>query len=133
MLSRNQEQEKIMFIIYQALFQYRLQKEIDIKSIIEETLEEDFDEVSIFIKEISVKVIKNYNEIKEIIEPNCQSWKFERINLVVIAILMLGIGEYKFVGDIEKPMIIDVCVKLAKKYGDERDYKFVNALLDRVL
>ncbi len=133
MLSRNQEQEKVMFIIYQVLFLSRLEKQYDIQNIIEETLELPYDEVSVFIKEVSIKVIKHHQEIKEVIEPNCLSWKYERINLIIISILMLGIGEYKFVGDVDKSIIIDVCVKLAKKYGDERDYKFVNALLDKVL
>ena len=65
--------------------------------------------------------------------PNCTTWKMERINLIVIAILMLAITEYKFVGGVEKSIIINVAVKLAHKYADEKDYKFVNALLDKVL
>ena len=89
--------------------------------------------LSVFVKETSIKVLKNYEELKNIIEPNCVNWKFSRINLVLIAILMLGIGEYKYVGNVDKAIIIDVCVKLAKKYGDEKDYRFINALLDKVL
>ena len=65
--------------------------------------------------------------------PNCTTWKMERINLVVISILMLGITEYKYIGNVDKSVIIDVCVKLAKKYADEKDYRFVNALLDKIL
>ena len=132
-LSRNQEQEKVFFIIYQTLFQVRIGREIDIVNIIEETMEDAFDNISVFVKETSIKVLKNYEELKNIIEPNCVNWKFNRINLVLIAILMLGIGEYKYVGGVDKAIIIDICVKLAKKYGDEKDYRFVNALLDKVL
>lgn len=133
MLSRNQEQEKIMFILYQVLFYHRMNKEFDIKEIIEDTLEMNYEDVSIFVKEVSIKVIKNYEQIKQIIEPNCIKWKFERINLIIIAILMLGIGEFNYVEGTNKAVIIDTCVKLAKKYGDEKDYRFVNALLDKVL
>ena len=96
-------------------------------------MEDAFDNISVFVKETSIKVLKNYEELKNIIEPNCVNWKFNRINLVLIAILMLGIGEYKYVGGVDKAIIIDICVKLAKKYGDEKDYRFVNALLDKVL
>lgn len=133
MLSRNQEQEQVMFILYQALFQYRLERDFDLVNIIEETLQVPYEEVSLFVKETSIKVLKNYDEIRSIIEPNLTTWKFERINLVIIAILMLGIGEYKYVQGVDKAIIIDVCVKLAKKYGDQKDYRFVNALLDKVL
>ena len=133
MLSRNQEQEKIMFIIYQILFLNRMKNDFDLVEVIEDTMEENYSDVSVFVKEVVVKCVKNYNEIYNLILPNCTTWKMERINLIVIAILMLAITEYKFVGGVEKSIIINVAVKLAHKYADEKDYKFVNALLDKVL
>ena len=33
----------------------------------------------------------------------------------------------------DKRVIIDVAVRLAKKYCDKDDYKFVNAILDNLL
>ena len=133
MLSRNQEQEKIMFIIYQILFLNRMKNDFDLIEVIEDTMEENYSDVSVFVKEVVVKCVKNYNEIYNLILPNCTTWKMERINLVVISILMLGITEYKYIGNVDKSVIIDVCVKLAKKYADEKDYRFVNALLDKIL
>ena len=35
--------------------------------------------------------------------------------------------------DVDKSVVIDVAVRLAKKYLDRDDYKFVNAILDNVL
>lgn len=133
MLSRNQEQEKIMFIIYQILFLNRMKNDFDLVEVIEDTMEKNYSDVSVFVKEVVVKCVKNYNEIYNLILPNCTTWKMERINLVVISILMLGITEYKYIGNVDKSVIIDVCVKLAKKYADEKDYRFVNALLDKIL
>lgn len=133
MLSRNQEQEKIMFIIYEVLFFNRMKSPFDIVEITENTMEENYEDVSTFVKEVTVKCLLNYEEIYNMILPNCTTWKMERINLIVIAILMLAITEYKFVGGVEKLIIINVAVKLAHKYADEKDYKFVNALLDKVL
>ena len=129
MLSRNQEQEKIMFIIYQILFLNRMKNDFDLVEVIEDTMEENYSDVSVFVKEVVVKCDEIYN----LILPNCTTWKMERINLVVISILMLGITEYKYIGNVDKSVIIDVCVKLAKKYADEKDYRFVNALLDKIL
>lgn len=133
MLSRNQEQEKIMFIIYEVLFFNRMKSPFDIVEITENTMEENYEDVSTFVKEVTVKCLLNYEEIYNMILPNCTTWKMERINLIVIAILMLAITEYKFVGGVGKSIIINVAVKLAHKYADEKDYKFVNALLDKVL
>lgn len=122
-----------MFILYQVLFMNRMEKEFDLVAIMEDTMEQPYDEISIFVKETAVKVVSHYAEIRAEIEPNCRTWKFDRINLIVIAILMLAIGEYRYVGDIDRNVVIDTAVKLTKKYADEKDYKFVNALLDRVL
>ena len=133
MLSRNQEQEKIMFIIYEVLFFNRMKSPFDIVEITANTMDENYENVSTFVKEVTVKCLLNYEEIYNIILPNCNTWKMERINLIVIAILMLAITEYKYVGGIEKSIIINVAIKLAHKYADEKDYKFVNALLDKVL
>lgn len=133
MLNRNQEQEKIMFIIYEVLFFNRMKSPFDIVEITENTMDENYENVSTFVKEVTVKCLLNYEEIYNIILPNCNTWKMERINLIVIAILMLAITEYKYVGGIEKSIIINVAIKLAHKYADEKDYKFVNALLDKVL
>ena len=58
-LSRNQEQEKLFFIIYQSLFYIRMNKEFDLVSIIEETMDADFSDVSIFVKETAVKVLSH--------------------------------------------------------------------------
>ena len=134
MLSRNQEQEKIMFIIYEVLFFNRMKSPFDIVEITTiNAIMLTVNNVSTFVKEVTVKCLLNYEEIYNIILPNCNTWKMERINLIVIAILMLAITEYKYVGGIEKSIIINVAIKLAHKYADEKDYKFVNALLDKVL
>ena len=52
MLSRSQEQEKIMFVLYQCLFYERLNNnQLDLQEMIEETFETQYDEVSVFAKE----------------------------------------------------------------------------------
>lgn len=133
MLTRNQEQEKIMFIIYQVLFFNRMKSDFDIVEIIESTMNQSYDEVDTFVKEVPVKCLTHYQEIVDLIVPNCTTWKFERINLIIVAILMMAICEYRYVGEIDKSVVINVAVKLTHKYADEKDYRFVNALLDKVL
>ena len=60
MLSRSQEQEKIMFVLYQCLFYERLNNnQPDLQEMIEETFETPYDEVSVFAKETIVKALKN--------------------------------------------------------------------------
>jgi transcription termination factor NusB len=37
------------------------------------------------------------------------------------------------VKEVDKKVVIDNAVKLAKKFVDEKDYAFINAILDKVL
>ena len=132
MLTRNQEQEKIMLSIYQYLFYQRMNKE-DIVDILSNVYNLPYDEVPLFSKEVCVKTLLHQEEIDQIISNNLVKWTLDRINLVAHSILLFSIGEFKYTNEISKPEIINVAVELAKKYLDDKDYKFINAILDKVL
>ena len=61
------------------------------------------------------------------------NWTFNRINKLEQALLILSYSHFYYVKDVDKKVVIDVAVKLAKKYLDSTDYKFVNAILDKTL
>ncbi len=133
--SRNEEQELAMTIIYDALVMENLNLKTgyDIKEIIEDVCDTPYEEVSLFVKEIVIKALNHKEEIISQIEPNLKNWKFSRLNLITQSIFLLSVAHYQFVKDIEKPIVINVAVSLAKKYVVEDDYKFINAVLDKVL
>ena len=134
MLSRNQEQEKMMQVIYQYLFYERNNEEYDIKELIESAFDMDYSEVNVYPKECVVKTLINRDEIDQVISENLsEKLKLSRINLVAHAILLFSIGEVKYVGEINKSSMINVAVELAKKYLDDGEYRFINAILDKVL
>ena len=80
-----------------------------------------------------VKALLHKSEIVEVIEPKLNKWKFDRLNRLAQSILLLSYAHYYYVKDVEKPVVIDVAIRLAKKYLDDGDYKFINAVLDEVL
>ena len=92
-----------------------------------------YDEISFFAKEVVIKALANVNDIKAIYQANMPKWNFDRINALERAILLMSYSNMKYIGKTDKKVIIDVAVRLAKKYLDKDDYKFVNAILDRVL
>lgn len=132
-LTRNKLQEKAMQILYSHLLLEQLGKSKDIVTLIEESCDLPFDEVDVFLKLSLVKAIKYKDELIEYATPYLRRWKFNRLNLTIQSILILSLTHYKFFPEMEKPIIIDVAVKLAKKYGDVTDYKFVNGILDNCL
>lgn len=134
MLSRNQSQEKMMTSIYNYLFNQKNGNDLDIKTIIEASFEADIDEVDVYSKEVIVKSLLNQDEINKEIEDNLsEKIKFNRLNMVAHAILILAIGQYRYVGEIKKSEMINISVELAKKYLDDGEYRFINAVLDKIL
>ena len=131
--SRNKQNELSFSIIYSFIVLQEMNEKIDIQSLISSTCEMEYDEVDIYIKEVVLKCIKQYEELKKIIEANLIKWRYERVSTINKAILMYGLTNGLYMNSIEKKVIIDVAVTLSKKFGEDGDYKLINALLDKTI
>ena len=80
----------------------------------------------------SVKGIsENYDNIKDTIKANTQNWAYERIGLVERALLIIATYEFlKANTPIE--VVANETVELAKEYGNEKSYEFVNGILANI-
>ena len=117
-----------MISIYDALIY------ISMGDVMSGVFELDYDEISVFSKEIVVKSLAHLDEIKAKYQEKMEKWLFSRLNLLEQAILLMSYTHVHYVDDkVDRGIVIDVAVKLAKKYLDKTDYKFVNAILDNVL
>ena len=132
-LSRNKEQEKILGILYQALVLIDWKQELDVKQLLMDAYDCDFEDVPLFSQQILVYSLKNLDKITKAFQANMINWTFNRINKLEQALLILSYSHFYYVKDVDKKVVIDVAVKLAKKYLDSTDYKFVNAILDKTL
>ena len=133
MISRNQEHELIMISIYDALIYSEMDEVFYLEEVMEGIYKLPYDEIPLFSKEVVIKSLTNVNEIKEIYQKNMPKWKFDRLNALERAILLMSYTHAKVDETADKRVIIDVAIRLAKKYLDEKDYKFVNAILDNTL
>ena len=131
-LSRNQEHELIMTCIYDALIYANMDQEFSVEEIMTSVFEVNYDEISLFCKEIVIKSLAHLNEIKDKFQENMPKWKFDRLNLVEQAILVMSYT-HMTTQKVEKSIVINIAVKLAKKFLEKDDYKFVNGILDKVL
>ncbi len=131
--SRNKIQELAMQIMYDFLIQQEINETIDVQKTISDLSGLPYEECDFFLKEVLIKALKNENEIIENISSNLKNWKFSRLNTCIQAILIIAYSNYFYCDNKEKAIIINVAVKLAKKYGEENDYKFVNGILDKTL
>ena len=77
--------------------------------------------------------VEHVAEIDELIKTHLSAnWTLERINKVSLAILRTSIYEMKFQTGSEPKIVIDEAVNIAREYGLEDSYKFINAVLDKI-
>ena len=131
-LSRNQEHELIMTCIYDALLYSNSGKEFSLEEMMSSVFDAEYEDISFFAKEIIIKSLSQVNTIKGIFQKNMPKWNFDRLNLLEQSILLMSYT-HRQTQNSDKRIIINIAVKLSKKFLDKDDYKFVNAILDKVL
>ncbi|MBN8218408.1 MAG: transcription antitermination factor NusB [Spirochaetes bacterium] len=71
-------------------------------------------------------------ELDALIIPRLVNWEFSRISPVNKAILRLSLFSLLYHPDIPPKVTLNEAVDLAKMFSETDDFKFINALLDRV-
>lgn len=126
-MNREEIREKTM----QLLFQMDAQNEFDYEKII--PIEEAVKAVGKKQALATLEVIRDHiSEIDELIKSNLDNWTFDRIAKTDLAILRNAVAEMKFIETIPNGIAINEAVNLAKKYGDDKSFAFVNSVLSKV-
>lgn len=90
----------------------------------------EFDAAQLKIIEYS---LDHFHEIVDLLQSKIShSWQFNRLNYVDQAILIEAYAESQ-VEHTNKVILIDQSVITAKKYSDDTSYKYINAVLEKVL
>lgn len=86
-----------------------------------------------FASLIIAGTIEHIDEVDALIETHLASnWSKDRLNKVALAILRTSVYEMKFQNGAQPGIIIDEAVNIAKDYGADDSYKFINAVLDKI-
>lgn len=78
------------------------------------------------------KAIERREAIDALIEPAIGPRRVSELTTVELAILRVAVCELLEHPDIPPRVVIDEAVELAKAFGAEQGYRFVNAVLDRI-
>ena len=135
-MSRNQENFIIMTVLYDEIADQSIgkgQNFRDVNEIILEITEVPFKDQSAYVQNMISSVLTHYGEIIEKFLPHLKNWKWERLPLLTQAVLLMSYAHFYYVEKIDKSIVINVAVELAKKYIEEKQAKFINAILDEVL
>lgn len=82
--------------------------------------------------ETLMAVQDHHEDIDRLINDNLDNWTLERIAKTDLAILRTAVAEMLYVDSIPVSVSINEAVDLAKKYGDERSYAFINSILGKI-
>ena len=132
-ISRNQQHYIIMTVIYNELtdFTFGEQKiNRDAKELIASLCECDIKDVDPYIINSVLVSLQKYGEIRNAYLPFLVNWKWERLPLLTQAILLMSYTHFYFIEKVDKKVVINIAVNLAKKYIDEKQAKFINGILD---
>lgn len=85
-----------------------------------------------FARLIAAGTVENIKVIDETIKEHLVNWKFNRLSRVDLAILRISVYSLLFRKEIPQTVTIDEAVDIAKTYGSDESYKFVNGVLDSI-
>jgi len=90
------------------------------------------EELKTFAGLIVSGTIENIEAIDLLIKKHLDHWAFERLKKVDLAILRVSVYSLVFQSDIPVQITIDEAIEIAKEYGAEDSYRFINGVLDAV-
>ncbi|MCR5505480.1 MAG: hypothetical protein K6F07_00575 [Bacilli bacterium] len=135
-ISRNQQHYIVMTVIYDEINDYVYNGGHifrDARDLIAGTAGMPYEEVDPYVINCVNETLKHYGEIINAYTPFLKNWKWDRLPGLTQAILLMSYAHFYYVEKVEKRIVISVAIDLAKKYIDEKQAKFVHAILDGVL
>ena len=89
------------------------------------------------IREFALSLVREISDNKEDIDKKIDKYsknrRIERIDVITLSILRLGICQFIYFKDIPPKVVINECVSLSKLYEeDEKTPSFINGILDSI-
>ncbi len=125
-MNRSEAREKIMTILFQINV-FKNKVEYDINEIIKNNLEIDNE----FVKDIVFGVVTYQDEIDLLANKYLNDWDISRLGNTDQSILRMAIYELIYTNT-PAVVVINEAIELAKKYSDDKIYKMINSVLDKI-
>ena len=123
-MKRSEAREQAFILIFERSF-----KEESIDEIIEEAQIGRNLQVDDYAYDLAKQVCDNLPWLDQVISSQSKKWKLNRMSRVALSILRMSLWEIDHVDTVPVGASINEAVELAKKYGNEDDFSFVNGLL----
>ena len=123
-MKRSEAREQAFILVFERSF-----KDETIDEIIEEAQIGRNLEVDPYARQLASGVSDHMPWLDEKISTYSKKWKLNRMSRVALSILRMSLWEIDHVDTVPVGASINEAVELAKKYGNEDDFSFVNGVL----
>jgi len=127
-MTRAEAREQAFILIFESGFNAEPLTEIIENAVESRQLEKDA-----FSFSLAQCAMEHREQIDYLIEKNSKNWKINRIPRVSLALLRLALGEIYYYKQNPAGVAINEAVELAKKYGSDDDYSFINGVLGNIV
>lgn len=128
-MTKREERELFLKVVFMCTFPEHFE---ETDALVKNFLIEEGHEELIPKMTTRVRSLLSYmEEIDDVINSHAQGWKTSRIAKVDLALLRIAIFEMTYEG-LDKKIAINEVVELAKVYGEERSFAFINGILGKV-
>jgi len=90
------------------------------------------DELVAFSRLLVTGAIENIAGIDSIIQKHLKNWDLKRLNRVDLAVLRMSVYTLMFQTDMPSTIVIDEAIGIAKEFGTDDSYRFINGVLDSI-
>ena len=135
-ITRNQSHYLVMTVIYNELVDYNFGDGSfvrDAREMLVEYFQAPLEEIDPIVINTVVYALQKYGDIVAAYAPYLRNWKWERLPLLTQSILLMSYSHFYYAEKVDKKIVVNVAVDLAKKYIDDKLAKFIYGILDGVL
>jgi len=111
-------------------FELTEEVEINLSGLSPEEAEGLEDDIKIYASFLIRGVLENKEEIDQLISLYSKNRTIDRINIVDRNILRISFFTLLYCKEVHPHIVVDEAVKLSLEFSSDRNYKFVNGLLD---
>ncbi len=86
-----------------------------------------------YAKELLTTTLEKETYLMECINPKLKNWDAERVAMIDLILLRLGLSELLYFPTIPTKVTINEYIEIAKKYSTDQSGQFVNGVLDNLL
>jgi N utilization substance protein B len=124
-------------LAFQALFCWELNRlpveELMDFSWLENDKRENLDpQMACFSRALIAGTIENIKAVDRMIRSHLQNWAFSRLNRVDLAVLRMSVYTLMFQREMSPLIVINEAIGIAKEFGTDDSYRFINGVLDAV-